>query len=84
MPRGYGGSYIDIDLSSGAIKIGETKIDLMEEYIGGKWFAAYYLYNNLDPRIDPLSPENIILVAAGPVTGSKIPLASKKIGRAHV
>lgn len=77
MPRGYGGSYIEIDLSSGAIKIDETRIDLMEEYIGGKWFAAYYLYNNLDPRIDPLSPENIILVAAGPVTGSKIPLASK-------
>ncbi len=74
---GYGGRYIEVDLSSGDIKEGRPNEEILGKYIGGKWLASYYLYKNLDPKIDPLSPDNILFIAAGPATGSKVPLASK-------
>ncbi len=75
--KGYGGRYIEVNLSSGDIKEGKSDAEILKRYIGGKWLAAYYLHKNLDPTIDPLSPENILFVAAGPATGSRVPLASK-------
>ena len=75
--NGYAGKTLYIDLSSGRIQFDETPLDIMEKYVGGKWFAVYYLYNNLDPSVDPLSPDNILLVASGPISGTIVPMASK-------
>ena len=69
---GYMHKYLDVDLSSG--KIHEKKLDqeLAEKYIGGKGLGARILYEELKPRIDPLSPENIILFMTGPLTGTSV------------
>lgn len=75
--KGYGGKYIEVDLSDASIKIGKSDTEVLEKYIGGKWLAAYHLYKNLSPEVDPLSPDNILFIAAGPATGSIVPLASK-------
>ncbi len=75
--KGYAGRFLEVDLTNGRIEFKDTPMDIMERYIGGKWFAAYFLYKNLDPKIDPLSPENILLVVSGPVSGTIVPLASK-------
>ncbi len=75
--NGYAGRYLEVNLSTGSIEFKETPMDIMEKYIGGKWFASYYLLKNLNPSIDPFSPDNILLVVSGPVTGTIIPLASK-------
>lgn len=41
----------------------------LRQYIGGKGLGARYLYEELDPGVDPLGPENALLFMLGPLTG---------------
>lgn len=44
-------------------------MNLLEIIIGGSGYAARILFNELMPRIDPLNPENKLLMMAGPSMG---------------
>jgi aldehyde:ferredoxin oxidoreductase len=44
----------------------------MEEYLGGKGLATHLLLKHNPPGVDPLSPENHLILATGPFTGSAI------------
>jgi len=41
-----------------------------EQYIGQRGLASKYLSEEIDPATDPLSPENILIFATGPLTGT--------------
>ena len=41
-----------------------------ENYIGQRGLASKYLSEEMDPTADPLSPENILIFATGPLTGT--------------
>jgi aldehyde:ferredoxin oxidoreductase len=60
-----------------------TKEDLDEiffrTYFGGKGVAAYYLLKETPPGIDPLSPENNLIVCCGPLTGVNFPGTSRYV-----
>ena len=70
---GYAGEYIRVDLSSGSIQVEETPPELVHDYLGGSGVAARILWDEVGPEVDPLSPENKIIFAAGPVTGTLFP-----------
>lgn len=72
---GYGGNIIKINLSTHRITVERTPHDFID-LIGGKGYASKYFHENLN-NIDPLSPDNIILIATGPASGTRIPIASK-------
>lgn len=59
-----------IDLSNG--KISEKNIDgkMIEEYIGGRGLAIRLLYEENPPKVDPLSPENRLIIMTGPYTAT--------------
>ncbi|MEM3388713.1 MAG: aldehyde ferredoxin oxidoreductase C-terminal domain-containing protein [Thermoproteota archaeon] len=72
MMRGYAGKLLDVDLSSGSI--GETRVpeEDLKNYVGGRGLAAKIAWDRLGTRwenVDPLGPENILLVLTGPLTG---------------
>ena len=50
---------------------------LAERYMGGKGFGARVLFDRLPPRCDPLSPENILVFATGPLTGTLAPSSGR-------
>ena len=77
--KGYGftGRILRVDLSAKQVKEESTPIDLARQFIGGAGLASRLLYPLLDPAIDPLSPENPLLVLAGPLTGTKVPCAGR-------
>jgi aldehyde:ferredoxin oxidoreductase len=69
---GYAGKFAEIDLSSG--KIQELKFDdtTLRNYIGGRGLSAKILWDRLGEKwdtINPLGPENILIISAGPMTG---------------
>jgi aldehyde:ferredoxin oxidoreductase len=74
---GYTGKFLTVDLTRGAV--GELPLDdeLAEKYVGGRGFVAKLLYSRLARHIDPLGPENEIIFATGPATGTMIPTASR-------
>lgn len=67
---------LKIDLSNYSYEI-EERTDL-EEWIGGTALAVKIMKEEMDPKVDPLSEDNVIVFAVGPFTPA-YPLASKTV-----
>jgi aldehyde:ferredoxin oxidoreductase len=74
---GYAGNMVYADLSAGKVTIKPTPPELKKQYIGGRGFGIRLLTDMVDPKIDPLSDKNALVFAAGPLTGTGIPLGSR-------
>ncbi|MBT9139567.1 MAG: putative oxidoreductase YdhV [Dehalococcoidia bacterium] len=70
---GYAGKYIRVDLSERKIRVEETPPELVHDYLGGAGLAARLLWDEVEPEVKPLSPQNKIIFATGPVTGTLFP-----------
>jgi aldehyde:ferredoxin oxidoreductase len=75
--KGYMGKIARIDLTSGKASIEELKEEVARKYLGGKGLGAYLLYYSLRPHTEPCDPGNILIFAAGPLTGTSFPTASR-------
>jgi aldehyde:ferredoxin oxidoreductase len=62
-------SVLRVDLSSGDVESERIPDAWRRRYLGGKGLGARYLYDELDPGVDPLGPANVLLFALGPVSG---------------
>lgn len=73
VPPGYNGEILRVNLSNG--KIGTEAIDgeVCRRLLGGAGFVAHFLLHEIEPRTDPLSPENKLVFATGPLTGVALP-----------
>ena len=74
---GYAGKMVYADLSAGTVAIRPTPPELKKQYIGGRGFGIRLLTDMVDPKIDPLGDGNVVVYAAGPLTGTGIPLGSR-------
>ena len=70
MRYGYGGSILRVDLTSGTIIREKTDPNYMVKVIGGRGFNSRRLSVELKRSVDPLSPENLLVVGLGPLTGT--------------
>jgi aldehyde:ferredoxin oxidoreductase len=70
---GYIGKILRVDLSREKISIESPGDVFYRRYIGGEGFVAYFLLKELKPGVDPLGPENKLIFAAGPLTGTSVP-----------
>ncbi len=68
----YAGKVLVINMTNEEIDIQPINEDYAKEYIGGRGLGARYLYDLLSPGIDPLSPDNVIIMMTGPFTGTGI------------
>ena len=76
MLYGYGGHVLRVDLTSGKIRREKTDPDYMLQVIGGRGFNSTRLFDELKRDIDPLSPENMLLIGVGPLTGTLLPTSA--------
>ena len=72
MSFGHWGKALRVNLGTGEIKKETLDEGFLRKYVGGWGFIAYYLLKKLAPGIDPLGPDNILVYAAGPVTGQAL------------
>jgi len=70
MLYGYGGHILRVDLTSGQIRREKTDPDYMLNVIGGRGLNSTRLYEELERDCDPLTPENMLLIGVGPLTGT--------------
>jgi len=66
---GYTGKRLVIDLTNGDIYSENISEDFARKFIGGKGFVAKTLWDELDKDTDPLSKDNALVFAPGPMTG---------------
>jgi aldehyde:ferredoxin oxidoreductase len=76
---GWTGVFLQVDLSNNKAVAESYDARLALNYIGGRGFAAKILWDQLKPGIDPLSPENKLVFAAGPLTGLGVPNSGKLV-----
>ena len=74
---GYMGKWLDIDLTAGKTREYEVSDEYRRLYLGGKSLAARILYDATPRGVDPLGPENVLIVCTGPLTGSGGPCTSR-------
>ncbi|MDX2501742.1 MAG: aldehyde ferredoxin oxidoreductase family protein [Deltaproteobacteria bacterium] len=74
MTYGYTGRILHVDLTDHKIETEERDEAFYRSYLGGRGIGYHYLMKMVPPGTDPLSPENILVLATGVMTGS--PLAA--------
>lgn len=76
---GWTGVFLQVDLSKNKAVAENYSSDLALNFLGGRGFAAKILWDKLKPGTDPLSPENILIFATGPLTGIGLPNSGKLV-----
>ena len=77
MTFGTNGTILRVDLTAGSISTESFDEAFYRQYPGGKALAAYHLLQEFRPGGDPLGSENVLILAAGLLTGAPISTATR-------
>jgi aldehyde:ferredoxin oxidoreductase len=64
------GKLLRVNLSTGTCLSEPLNMDWAERFLGQRGLATRYLMEEIDPAVDPLSPDNKLIIATGPLTGT--------------
>jgi len=73
---GYANRIAHIDLSTGEINYEEIVEEIARKYDGGRGMGVKFLLDN-GPEVEPLSPDNILCVMIGPLTGTNARMSGR-------
>ncbi|WP_457577738.1 aldehyde ferredoxin oxidoreductase C-terminal domain-containing protein [Desulfomarina sp.] len=74
---GWKGKILRVNLTEHTLLVEELDPEVAKDYIGGRGLGAWILNRELDPKCDPLSPDNILVMATGPLTGTGTPTGAR-------
>ena len=67
---GWTKKVLRVDLTKGTCKSEPLNMQWAQEYLGQRGLATKYFIEEVDPKVDPLSPANKMIMATGPLTGT--------------
>jgi aldehyde:ferredoxin oxidoreductase len=67
---GWTGKVLRVDLAKGTCTPEDLNMEWAYQYMGQRGLASKYLAEEMDPKTDPLSPDNKMIFATGPLTGT--------------
>ena len=74
---GWTGTMLRIDLTTGKVTRESTDMDIAQNYIGARGMGGKILADEVDPKVDALGPDNKLIFAPGPFTGTFAPSAGR-------
>jgi len=74
---GYQGTVLRVDLTAGTVKKEQLNLDDAVKFLGGRGLGTKMLIDEIDANVDALSPENKLIFAAGPLTGTNTPTGGR-------
>ena len=66
----WAGKLLRVNLTNGTVASEPLRMDWAKQYLGSRGLASKYLVEEIDPKVDPLSPDNKIIWSTGPLTGT--------------
>lgn len=66
----WAGKILRVDLTAGTCKSEPLNMDWAKQYLGQRGLATKYFVEEVDAKVDPLSPDNKVIWATGPLTGT--------------
>ncbi|MDI3480553.1 MAG: aldehyde:ferredoxin oxidoreductase [Tepidanaerobacteraceae bacterium] len=76
---GWTGTVLRVNLSDGTIKKEAINSKDATLYLGARGLATKIMMNEVDPKVDPLSPENKLIFMTGPLTGTFAPTSGRYV-----
>ena len=70
---GFAGQQLRVNLDQWEAYAEPISAEISRDYLGGIGYATRLLYDELGENVDPLSPENIMILATGPLSLSQVP-----------
>src|SRR3989338_6923821 len=64
--------FLRVDLTNGTCKAEPLNMQWAQEYLGQRGLATKYFVEEVDPKVDPLAPENKLIMTTGPLTGTPV------------
>ena len=61
-----------VDLTNGTCKSEPLNMEWAQQYLGQRGLATKYFVSEVDPKVDPLSPANKMIMTTGPLTGTPV------------
>lgn len=74
---GYNGKVLRVNLSEKTIGVENLDLKLAQKYIGARGLGVKTFIDEVDPMVEPLSSENKLIIATGPLTASKMPTSGR-------
>ncbi|MDD4942030.1 aldehyde ferredoxin oxidoreductase family protein [Rhodoferax sp.] len=66
----WAGKILRVNLTAGTVKSEPLNMEWAQSYIGSRGLGTKYLVEEVDAKVDPLSADNKIIWATGPLTGT--------------
>ena len=66
-----------VDLGAGTCASEPLNMEWAQDYMGQRGLATKYLVEETDPNVDPFSPDNKMIIATGPLTGTIAPTSGR-------
>ncbi|MBD3309291.1 aldehyde ferredoxin oxidoreductase [candidate division KSB3 bacterium] len=67
---GWIGNVLRVNLTAGTVKTEKLNAEWAKDYLGNRGLATRYFVAEVDPKVDPLSPDNKMIMVTGPMTGT--------------
>ncbi len=78
MPKGgWIGRIARVNLTDGKVTYESLPEEVLKTWIGGRGLGVYLALKEIDPKVDPLSEKNKVIVATGPLTGTAAPASGR-------
>lgn len=74
---GYHGKILEIDLSTRSAQTRPLKPETAVHYLGGRGLATRVFVDEVDPGCEPLSGDNVLVIAVAPLVGTNAPTACR-------
>ena len=74
---GYTGKVLRINLTDQTAKVEETPEEKAKDNVGGAGFGIKYLFDEVKGGTDALGPDNKLIFALGPLSGTNVPCTSR-------
>jgi aldehyde:ferredoxin oxidoreductase len=71
------GKLLRVDLTRGTCSVEDIDPQLARDYIGGRGLGTKILCDEVDPTVDPLSPDNKLIMLTGPLTATGAPASAR-------
>ena len=74
---GWQNTILRVNLTKGTVVSEPLNRDWAQEYLGQRGLGTRYLVDEVDPTVDPMSPDNKLIIATGPLTGTPAPTGGR-------
>ncbi|MCK5914888.1 MAG: aldehyde ferredoxin oxidoreductase, partial [Deltaproteobacteria bacterium] len=73
----FAGNMLFVDLTKREISVEPLKQEWIDDYWGCWGLALRYYWEEVSPTVDPLSPENALVLMTGTLSGTLTPLSGR-------